>query len=223
MIVQSKDDQQTLISDILYVPNTRNNLLSLGQLLVKGFSIQMEDNHMKLFDQSGKLILKSLLSRNKTLKIELQIGEQKCLATLISDDNWKWHHRYGHLNFRSLSELKNKRMVHGLPEIELPKQLCVECCESKQPRNSFKFKTPNGSKEKLEVIYYDVCRPFEVKSLGGNSYFVSFIDKFTRKTWINLIKQKSEVFSIFKKFKLLCEKQSGSVIKVLRTDGGERV
>ena len=67
----------------------RNNLLNLGQLLEKGISIQMEDNHMKLFDQSGKLILKSLLSRNKTLKIELQIGEQKCLATLISDENWK--------------------------------------------------------------------------------------------------------------------------------------
>ena len=49
----------------------RNNLLNLGQLLEKGISIQMEDNHMKLFDQSGKLILKSLFSRNRTFKIEL--------------------------------------------------------------------------------------------------------------------------------------------------------
>ena len=70
------------------------------------------------------------------------------------------------------------------------------------------------------MIYSDVCGPFEVKSLGGNSYFVSFIDEFTRKMWIYLIKQKSEVFNIFKKFKLLSEKQSDKVIKVLRTDGG---
>ena len=49
---------------------------------------------------------------------------------------------------------------------------------------------------------------------------MSFIDEFTRKMWIYFIKQKSEVFNIFKKFKLLSEKQSDEVIKVLRTDGG---
>jgi len=91
---------------------------------------------------------------------------------------------------------------------------------SKQPKNSFKSKIPIRSKRKLEVIYSDVCGPFEVKSLGGNSYFVSLIDEFTRKIWIYLIKQKSKVFNIFKKFKLLSEKQSDKVIKVLRTDGG---
>ena len=37
---------------------------------------------------------------------------------------------------------------------------------------------------------------------------------------IYLIKQKSKVFNIFKKFKLLSEKESDKVIKVLRTDGG---
>ena len=65
-----------------------------------------------------------------------------------------------------------------------------------------------------------MCGPFEVKSLGGNSYFMSFIDEFTRKMWTYLIKLKSEVFNIFKKFKLSSEKQSNKVIKVLRTNGG---
>ena len=62
VIIQRKDGQQTLTSDVFYVPNMRNNLLSLGQLLAKGFSMQMENNYMKLFIQSDKLILKSLLS-----------------------------------------------------------------------------------------------------------------------------------------------------------------
>ena len=93
--------------------------------------------------------------------------------------------------------------------------LCV-----KATKEFFKLEIPIRSKRKLEVIYYDVCGPFEVKSLGGNSYFVPFIDEFTRKMWIYLIKQKSEVFNIFKKFKLLSEKQSDKVIKVLRIDGG---
>jgi len=184
--------------------------------------MQMEDNQMKIFDSNRRLILKVPLSRNKTFKIGIQIAEFQCLAASISDESWMWHHRFGCLNFRSLSELKSKKMVHGLPQIEIPKQLCVECCVSKQPRNSFKKEIPIRSKRKLEVIYSDACDPFEVKSLGGNSYFVSFIDEFTRKMWVYLIKQKNEVFNIFKKFKLLSEKQSDKVIKVLRTDvGGE--
>lgn len=63
---------------------------------------------------------------------------------------------------------------------------------------------------------------FEVKSLGGNNYFVSFIDEFTIKNWIYLINKKSEVFEILKKFQLLAEKQIRKVIKMFRTNrGGE--
>jgi transposase InsO family protein len=59
-----------------------------------------------------------------------------------------------------------------------------------------------------------------VESTGGNKYFVTFIDDFSRKLWTYLIKRKSEVFTIFRKFKSLAEKQSGYMIKTLRTDGG---
>lgn len=57
-------------------------------------------------------------------------------------------------------------------------------------------------------------------SLGGNSYFVHFIDEFTRKMWIYLIKKKSEVFPVFKKFKVMAVKQSVYATKTLRIDGG---
>ena len=38
--------------------------------------------------------------------------------------------------------------------------------------------------------------------------------------WVNLIKQKSEVFQTFKQFKKMVENYSGANIKILRTDGG---
>jgi len=40
-------------------------------------------------------------------------------------------------------------------------------------------------------------------------------------TWVYFMKQKSEVFNIFRKFKCLVERQSGCLIKVLRSDRGE--
>lgn len=72
----------------------------------------------------------------------------------------------------------------------------------------------------LEVVYSDVCGPFEVESLGGNKYFVSFVDEFSRMLWIYLIKTKDEVFSVFKRFKVQAEKQAERQIKILMTDGG---
>jgi len=69
-------------------------------------------------------------------------------------------------------------------------------------------------------VYSNVCGPLEVPSFGGNKYFISFVDEFSRKTWLYLIKAKIEAFDMFQKFKILVEKQSGKSIKVLRTDGG---
>ena len=49
-------------------------------------------------------------------------------------------------------------------------------------------------------------------------YYVSFIDDFSRNTWIYFLKKKSEVFDGFKEFKALVENQTEKKIKVLRTD-----
>jgi transposase InsO family protein len=70
------------------------------------------------------------------------------------------------------------------------------------------------------VIHSDVCGPLEVQSIGGNHYFLPFIDEFTRYVWIYMIEKKSDVFTKFKKFKLQVEKESECSIKKLRTDGG---
>eukprot|EP00253_Pinus_taeda_P029316 PITA_29316 len=51
-------------------------------------------------------------------------------------------------------------------------------------------------------------------------YYVSFIDDFSRNTWIYFLKKKSEVFDRFKEFKALVENQTEKKIKVLRTDNG---
>lgn len=68
----------------------------------------------------------------------------------------------------------------------------------------------------MPYVHSDVCGPFEVPSLGGNKYSVSFIDEYTRMLWVSLIKFKHGVFDEFKE---CTEKQSGQKIKILGTDG----
>ena len=49
---------------------------------------------------------------------------------------------------------------------------------------------------------------------------MSFVDEFTRMSWVTLIKFKHEVFTEFQKFKVKAEKQSGLKLKILKTGGG---
>ena len=70
----------------------------------------------------------------------------------------------------------------------------------------------------LEVIHSDVCGPMSSNSLSGYVYYVSFIDDFSRKTWICFLKSKDEVFSKFKEFKALIKNHTKKKIKTFRSD-----
>jgi transposase InsO family protein len=57
-------------------------------------------------------------------------------------------------------------------------------------------------------------------SISGYVYYVSFIDDYSRRTWIYFLKSKDEVFNKFKEFKALIENLSERKIKILRSDNG---
>jgi len=97
-------------------------------------------------------------------------------------------------------------MILGVSKIEMPTTVCDTCLIGKQPRNAFNSSTTHRSKELLNVVYSNVCGLLQVPSLGGNKYFISFVDEFSRKIWLYLIKAKSEAFDMFQKFKVLVEK-----------------
>ena len=52
-------------------------------------------------------------------------------------------------------------------------------------------------------------------SLSGFEYYITFIDDYSRKTWIYFLKAKNEVFEKFKEFKALIENLSDKRIKTL--------
>jgi transposase InsO family protein len=59
-----------------------------------------------------------------------------------------------------------------------------------------------------------------VPSLGKSMYYVSFIDDFSRNTWMYFLMKKYEVFDRFKEFKAIVENQIEKRIKVPRMDNG---
>lgn len=82
---------------------------------------------------------------------------------------------------------------------------------SKQHKLKFD-KSSVRSKEVLELIHPDVCEA-SVLSLEKAKYFVLFIDDFSRRSWVYPIKNKSNIFPVFKHFKAQIKLKSGKRIK----------
>ncbi|KAK2989292.1 hypothetical protein RJ640_027329 [Escallonia rubra] len=193
-----------------------------GQLLEKGYDIHMKDICLYLRDDKGSLIARVPMSSHRMFLMNIHHDAPKCLKACFDNQSWLWHLRFGHLNFGGLKLLSMKNMVNGLPSIDQPDQLCEACLVGKQHRHSFPKESISRAKASLELIHTDVCGPIDPASLGKNIYFLLFIDDYSRKTWVYFLKQKSEVFSTFKRFKALVEKQNGYQIKAMRSDrGGE--
>ena len=89
-------------------------------------------------------------------------------------------------------------------------------------KNTKKIFPSSESKEKgiLEIIHSDVCGPMSSKSLSGYVYYVSFIDDFSRNTWIYFLKRKDELFNKFKEFKALVENHTEKKINIFQSDNG---
>jgi transposase InsO family protein len=161
------------------------------------------------------------MAKNKIFPLNIA-GEKQALKASFVDDNWLWHHRYGHLNFRSLKFLGENNLVDGLPLIQHVDALCESCVFGKHHRNVFPKGEARRASKQIELVHVDVCGPMRTPSLNNRKYFIVFVDDYSRMTWVYFAKEKSEVFSIFKKFKNQVEKQSGNSLKILQTDrGGE--
>ena len=96
----------------------------------------------------------------------------------------------------------------------------MDCIKGKLTK-SRKQQGATRSSELLELIHIDISGPYS-HSLCGKSFFVTFIDDFSRYGYVYLISHKSEALERFKIFKTEVEKQLGKVIKIVRSDrGGE--
>nr|GFC35656.1 Gag-Pol polyprotein [Tanacetum cinerariifolium] len=125
-----------------------------------------------------------------------------------------WHQKLGHMSEQGMKILVERKLIRGLIKVYLP--FCEYCVISRQHR--LKFKASNSrSIFVLELVYSDVWQ-IPVQSLGGEKYFASFIDDYSRRCWAYPIKKKSDVFEVFKAYKARVELDSRKKIKCLRTD-----
>ncbi|KAI5411740.1 hypothetical protein KIW84_056710 [Lathyrus oleraceus] len=75
IVIQMSNGGKAMIKDVLHEPKMKYNLLSVGQLVEKGFLVVMKYRTLELFDTQNNLVLKYHLSKNRTFKTMIILTE----------------------------------------------------------------------------------------------------------------------------------------------------
>jgi histone deacetylase 1/2 len=131
----------------------------------------------------------------------------------------RWHSRLGHPAIPTVERiLRHNKLPHLLDSSK--HSVCSACQQAKSHQLPYSVST-SISTQPLELIFSDVWGP-AIDSVGRYKYYVSFIDDFSKFTWIYLLKYKSEVFQKFHDFQNLVERLFDRKIVVVQSDwGGE--
>jgi hypothetical protein len=108
----------------------------------------------------------------------------------------------GHVSFRVLEIMYPSYFATCCKD----KLVCDVCELAKHTRATYPSSNER-SRDPFEVVHSDVWGPSTVTSLLGERWFVTFIDGFSRCTWLYVLKQKCDVLSAFKDFYALVGNQ----------------
>nr|GEX10872.1 zinc finger, CCHC-type [Tanacetum cinerariifolium] len=153
ILLECKNKEQRVIPNVYYIPELKSNILSLGQLTKNGCKIIMQNNILLLYGQDQKLLMRVERSRNRLYKINLKVGMPMCLLANLENHAWLWHARLGHLNFDSIKQITQKKLVEGIPNINHKNQVCNACLLGKHSRAPFPNQTNTKSSEALNLHY----------------------------------------------------------------------
>lgn len=215
-----------VISEVYYVPELKNNLLSIGQFQDKGLAFLIQNGECKVFHSSIGLIMQTHMTTNRMFlvlaSVILHSSSPICFSTCSDEISELWHKRYGHLSTTSLKLLQQNELVRGFPKFKVSNKVCTSCMRGKQHREIISKKSKWRATKQLELIHSDICGPISPESHSNKRYVLTFIDDYSRKLWVYFLNEKSETFTMFRSFKSMVEKESGLCICGLRTDrGGE--
>ncbi|KHN17953.1 Retrovirus-related Pol polyprotein from transposon TNT 1-94 [Glycine soja] len=201
------------LSNALCVPSMKQKIISVSKLT-------QQTNSAVVF-LPNSFYVKDLQTGHTTHKgscvdgLYLWPATSPSVHTVRTESSASWHHRLGH---PSSSIFKFVQKHFSLGSNKFPQSDCNSCQISKSHKLPFHESTLKSCYP-LEIIFSDVWTS-PILSIDGLRYYCMFVDHFTRYIWLYPMKRKSDVQTIFPKFKSLVENFYHHKIKILYTDNG---
>ena len=209
------------INNVLCVPSLEKNLISVFQLCTtNGVSVTFTPTYYQVRDlQTGTLRLEGK-PKDGTYEWPTPSSSPRpslAFASTAKTNLSDWHSRLGHPAFSILKHIVSAFNLPVSSNVLLNKP-CNACSINKMHKLPFSTSTLQ-SNHPLDIVFSDVWTSPMV-SVDGFKYYVIFVDHFTRYIWLYPLKQKSQVFDVFTKFRSLVENQFQFKLKTLYSDNG---
>ncbi|KAK2423598.1 cysteine-rich RECEPTOR kinase [Trifolium repens] len=203
------------LENVLLVKGLTANLISISQLCDQGLRVNFTKEECLVSNDEGEILMRGTRSKDNCYlwvsHEEAQLG--KCLLGR-KDEVQLWHQKLGHLNLSGMKKAVTVEAIRGLPKLKITEgSICEECQIRKQTRMSHPMLEHQVTSRTLELLHMDLMGPMQVESLGGKKYAFVVVDDFSRYTWVNFIREKSDTFDIFKTL-------STQVQREIRSDHG---
>ena len=162
ILIKLKDGSHQFISDVYYILRMKSNILSLWQLLEKGYEMIMTKYHTLTFLYIKEvMIAKVSMTKNWIFLLNIEMDVPKYLITYMKDETWLWHMKLGYVNFDSLKIMGWKEMLKGLSSIKYPNQSYEWYLVGKQFCKSFLKESASRVSQPLQEIHVNVCGPIK--------------------------------------------------------------
>jgi hypothetical protein len=219
ILFESKDGGHRVVHDVYHIPSLQSSILNVGQLDENDSRIDIDDGVLHLWGRcSHELLAKVQRSPNRLYILPLRPMKPVCLAASYNDDKWRWHARFGHLDFHAPQKMGCHGMVRGLPSIEHVEHVCDAYLAGKQRRAPFPQAAKYRATKLLDLLHGDLCGPISLMTPGGKRYIMLIVDDMSGYMWAVLLTNNSDVEDVFRKLHAGIENEAGWKIKAFRID-----
>lgn len=210
------------LNKVLLVKGLTANLISISQLCDEGFNVNFTKSECLVTNEKSEVLMKGSRSKDNCYLWTPQETSYSSTCLSSKEDEVKiWHQRFGHLHLRGMKKIIDKGAVRGIPNLKIEEgRICGECQIGKQVKMSHQKLQHQTTSRVLELLHMDLMGPMQVESLGGKRYAYVVVDDFSRFTWVNFIREKSDTFEVFKELSLRLQREKDCVIKRIRSDHG---
>lgn len=204
------------LPDILCVPNLKRNLISVAKLCkTNNVSVEFFPSHFLVKDlRTGARLMRG---ENTDDVYHATISSLHQLNFTTTNKSLDWHHKLGHPSvkvFKTIASslgLNSKIMSNSNVH-------CPSCAVNKSHKLPFGQNSFVATKP-LQLIYSDVWGPVK-ESIDHFTYYVIFVDFYSKYVWLYPMRYKSDLAKLFPQFKMLVEKFFNHQIVSLFTDNG---
>ena len=133
-----------------------------------------------------------------------------------------WHQRLGHANYKQVAKVLKLEAVVGLPNFgKIEKNICGSCQLGKQTKSSHPEVNVVATSCSLELLHVHLMGPTRTESMGGKRYIMVVLDDFSRYSWVEFLREKSEACDKMERLCKRLQNENGVPIVKIRSDHGK--